>query len=159
MQCYALAIGFHKGASDPESLFHDVLLSLLREPVPKDGDFRGRFKLRLYSRCSGAYRQQMRHNEGVLALTEHRQSSRESFEVGSGRSGGLGDALTSLSEPERDAINLFYWGGLKVFEISEILGIPENTIKSHLSRGREKMREWLLAEEEDRPVVIRRVRD
>jgi RNA polymerase sigma-70 factor (ECF subfamily) len=52
-------------------------------------------------------------------------------------------AIQQLRLEYREAICLYYLEGLTVQEISEILGRNENTIKTHLARGREKLRKFL----------------
>jgi len=49
-------------------------------------------------------------------------------------------AIDALPPNERAAILLFYMEGRPIKEISAILDIPEGTVKSHLSRGREHIR-------------------
>jgi RNA polymerase sigma factor (sigma-70 family) len=39
-------------------------------------------------------------------------------------------ALATLSEPEREVLELAYWGGLTQSEIATVLGIPPGTVKS-----------------------------
>ena len=50
-------------------------------------------------------------------------------------------AVDSLSEELRLVITLFYFEDLKISEISEIMGIPEGTVKSRLSRAKDKIAE------------------
>lgn len=40
----------------------------------------------------------------------------------------------------KNTLYLFYYEGYKTFEISAILGMNENTVKSNLKRGRELLR-------------------
>lgn len=44
-----------------------------------------------------------------------------------------------LSEPQRAVVYLHYWQGESVAEISELLGLASNTVKSHLCRARRKL--------------------
>ena len=53
------------------------------------------------------------------------------------------DALMSLPEKHRLPLQLHYIEGCSVDETARILGIPAGTVKSRLSRGREKLRELL----------------
>lgn len=50
-------------------------------------------------------------------------------------------AVDSLPEELRLVITLFYFEDLKISEISEIVGIPEGTVKSRLSRAKTKIAE------------------
>ncbi|MDD4141477.1 MAG: RNA polymerase sigma factor, partial [Bacteroidales bacterium] len=52
-------------------------------------------------------------------------------------------ALQILKENERTCITLFYMEDLSIESISEITKMPQNTVKSHLTRGKTKMAEWL----------------
>ena len=52
-------------------------------------------------------------------------------------------ALQQLRSEYREVICLYYLEGLTVQDISAILGRNENTVKTHLARGREKLRKFL----------------
>ena len=51
--------------------------------------------------------------------------------------------LDKLSEKDQDIFVLHYWEGLKTREVAEVLEISENTIKTRLKRGRQKLRELM----------------
>ena len=55
----------------------------------------------------------------------------------------LHQAIQQLRLEYREAICLYYLEGLSVQEISAALGRSENTVKTHLARGREKLRKFL----------------
>ena len=55
----------------------------------------------------------------------------------------LHKAIEQLRFEYREVICLHYLEGLSVTEISDILGRNENTVKTHLARGREKLRKFL----------------
>lgn len=52
-------------------------------------------------------------------------------------------ALARLPDRERAVLHLHYWLGHTVAEIGELLGLPAGTVKSHLHRGRERLRKEL----------------
>ena len=52
-------------------------------------------------------------------------------------------ALALLKEEERTCITLQLIDGYPIDQISKITGIGENTVKSHLKRGKEKMANYL----------------
>lgn len=54
------------------------------------------------------------------------------------------EVLEELSEAYRTVVVLYYVNGFNTREISEILNEKEGTIKSRLSRAREKLREFYL---------------
>lgn len=51
--------------------------------------------------------------------------------------------LSRLKETERTCITLFYMEDLSIDKISTVTGMPAGTIKSHLSRGKEKLANFL----------------
>jgi len=55
----------------------------------------------------------------------------------------INQAMAKLSEPQRAAIAMHYQQGLALDEISGLLDMPVGTVKSHLHRGRQKMKELL----------------
>lgn len=55
--------------------------------------------------------------------------------------------LNSIDEKYRLVILLYYVEGFKTSEISQILGIPESTVRTRLARGRKKMSEIYQLEE------------
>ena len=59
-------------------------------------------------------------------------------------------ALALLKDEERTCITLQLIDGYPIDQISRITGIGENTVKSHLRRGKEKMANYLKANGYDR---------
>ena len=53
------------------------------------------------------------------------------------------NALALLKPDERTCITLQLIDGYPIDQISKITGIPDNTVKSHLRRGKEKMANYL----------------
>lgn len=56
----------------------------------------------------------------------------------------ISDALCTLSDPERDIFIRYYYFGQTSKMISEFLDIPVSTVTSRLSRGRIKMKDYLV---------------
>lgn len=57
--------------------------------------------------------------------------------------------IAGLPAAQRAAITLFYFHDRSVLEVASVLGMPENTVKTHLSRARVALRDaWLGAEGE-----------
>ncbi len=51
--------------------------------------------------------------------------------------------LHNLPEQDQDIFILHYWEGQKTREVAETLGISENTVKTRLARGRERLRSMM----------------
>ena len=55
----------------------------------------------------------------------------------------LYQALALLKDEERTCITLQLIDGQPIDRISDITGMPQNTVKSHLRRGKEKLTDYL----------------
>ncbi|WP_421791339.1 RNA polymerase sigma factor [Hyphobacterium sp.] len=59
----------------------------------------------------------------------------------------LDRGLKTLKEDERVCVTLCYAAGMSHAEAAEATGMPLGTVKSHVNRGREKLKTWFEAEE------------
>lgn len=57
----------------------------------------------------------------------------------------LRSCLAILSPDQREIITLCYFEGLSLVQISDMIGIPENTAKTRLFYARRKLRDWMIA--------------
>jgi len=57
----------------------------------------------------------------------------------------LASAMRTLSAEEQSAVHLSYHAGLSHAEIAAVLGWPLGTVKTHLARSKEKLRQLLAA--------------
>ena len=51
--------------------------------------------------------------------------------------------LAEASPPERACLTLAYAAGMSHAEISGVTGLPVGTVKSHITRGKQKLQDWL----------------
>ena len=65
----------------------------------------------------------------------------------------LADAIRRLPLPERTVLLLRTVGELTCREIGEVLGVPEGTAMSHLSRARKRLRVSLAARQKDSEIA------
>ena len=75
----------------------------------------------------------------IAAVTRSHGSALDAKDAGR----ALIDALRELPVDFQIAVELHYWEGLTVVEISEVLGVPTGTVKSRLSRARRDLRAYL----------------
>lgn len=59
-----------------------------------------------------------------------------------GQSLDLDRALATLKDDERICVVLCFANGLTHSEAAEVTGLPLGTVKSHVNRGRDKLRAW-----------------
>jgi RNA polymerase sigma-70 factor (ECF subfamily) len=64
------------------------------------------------------------------------------------------EGIEALSEHYRTALTLYHLEGMSVSQISEIMDNPEGTVKSHLYRGRKKLKEWVLERYEREEITL-----
>jgi RNA polymerase sigma-70 factor (ECF subfamily) len=92
----------------------------------------------------------------TLQSRRSREAAVEDFDQLPAAGGGPRDAalamrlerlMAGLSPAQRAAVTLFYWEDRPVEEIAGMLDMPENTVKTHLSRARAALREAWLREE------------
>lgn len=66
-----------------------------------------------------------------------------SYEENTNKRLDINTALQALGDIERSIVTLYYIQDISIKKIIEITGLPEGTIKSHLSRARKKMAQVL----------------
>ncbi len=52
-------------------------------------------------------------------------------------------AIARLAHRQRLAVELYYFVGLGVSEVAQVMGCAEGTVKSTLADARKRLREWL----------------
>jgi RNA polymerase sigma-70 factor (ECF subfamily) len=63
------------------------------------------------------------------------------------RAARLTDLMADLTEAQRVVVTLFYHQDRSLEDVAKTLGLPENTVKTHLHRARAVLREGWLREE------------
>ena len=58
--------------------------------------------------------------------------------------------MSLVNDQERVCLTLAYAAGMSHPEVGEVTGLPLGTVKSHISRGKRKLQEWL--QENDHPI-------
>lgn len=70
-------------------------------------------------------------------------SAHHSLQENIGEKMDVYESLKTLKEVERTCITLFYMEDLSIDKIAGIIGSPAGTVKSHLSRAKEKLASYL----------------
>jgi RNA polymerase sigma-70 factor (ECF subfamily) len=136
-----------RGDRDVDDFSQDALLSIL-QGLPSyraDGAFRSWADRVVVRKVFAARRALARRLESSLeaeelaseppALPDHYYTRRE-----------LALGLDALPEPQRDALVLHYVLGMTVPEISIETNVPEETVRSRLRLGRQRLRERLTSD-------------
>ncbi|MGN0152468.1 MAG: RNA polymerase sigma factor [Wujia sp.] len=64
----------------------------------------------------------------------------------------LWDMVQKMQEEYREVVVLYYYSGLSVREISQVLDIPVGTVKSRMNRGRKYLRDSFRSDRGEMPV-------
>ncbi len=108
----------------------------------------------LYSICVNAYRDEMRRYERKKLLNFSSKEEHQLFldsisyeDVDRDEYISLYEAMKKLKPDHKEVIVLFYFNDYSIEELSELLSIPEGTVKSRLHTAREKIRKELFENE------------
>jgi RNA polymerase sigma-70 factor (ECF subfamily) len=83
------------------------------------------------------YTRRHRQTEDIDQLPERSQASSPALQM------DIYAALALLKQEERTCITLQLIDGYDIRKVAEITGMKEGTVKSHLSRGKEKLANYL----------------
>jgi len=132
-----------------ESLSDDLAQDTFLKAYQSIGGFRGEASLQTWLMriaYNVFYDYRRRHHEErldtaeasqtVMSLCDRQPSAATAMDVRR--------ALALLREEERTCITLQMIDGEPIDHIADITGLPQNTVKSHLRRGKEKLKTFLL---------------
>lgn len=132
-----LAYSYLHNQSDAEDILQDTLIQYLRTaPILESPAHEKAWLLRVAGNLSKnllraqGYRQADQLEDTLVA------QEREDLSY-------VWEAVKALPVPYREAIHLFYYEGYSTAQIAQILDQKESTVRSHLKRGREKLKPLL----------------
>ena len=137
---YKIAYRYVANPTDVDDVFSETFLTYFKkERVFQDEEHRKAWLIRVTINCAKDLLRGKPSweelNETIAGDDLPAVSSEEQLD--------LHKAIRQLRLEYREVICLYYLEGLSVTEISDILGRNENTVKTHLARGREKLRKFL----------------
>jgi RNA polymerase sigma-70 factor, ECF subfamily len=154
---HSAALGVLRDAARAEDVVQDVFLRLWRRPDawdPARGPLGAYLRLMARSRAldlwrEGDVRERARRRAQDASVADPAPPTTETPETAALRSAEsevLRAALDELSEEQRSAVALAYWGGLTAEQIAERVGIPLGTAKSRIRLGLRRLRAVLAAD-------------
>lgn len=102
------------------------------------------FSTWLYRIAYNVFYDYIRNRKETMDLNAREVDANSSTEqVNVGAKMDVYQSLKTLKEMERTCITLFYMEDISIEKIAGITGCPAGTVKSHLSRGKEKLATYL----------------
>ncbi len=138
---YKLAFAQLRNRSDADDVYQEVFLRYVKKaPAFESAEHERAWFLRVTLNCckrlwSSPWRR-------------HSVPLEESIQVDTPEDHYLAEELKKLPKKYGAVLHLFYWEDMTVEEIAELLGLRPGTVRSRLSRGREKLRDNLKGEKQ-----------
>lgn len=141
---YGVAMRYVRNTTDADDVYSEVFLRYFKRVRTFEcEEHRKAWLLRVTINCAKDFLANRSFHEdidddvfGSVTLTGTSEASIEDILA-------VREAMKQLREDYREVIELYYYNGLKVSEIAQMLQKPVDTVKSHLRRGREKLKELL----------------
>lgn len=139
---YSIAWHFFRDRDRAEEVAQEVFLQLYRSITAIHSPAHLLFWLRRVTsnRCIDESRRWRFRPMALADIPEPRSTGEESDPLLGRR---LGRLMLQLPPDQRIVITMRYQEGLEPAEIGDVVGMPVNTVKSHLRRGLARLRGWL----------------
>ena len=137
---YKIAYRYVANPTDADDVFSETFLAYFKkERTFQEEEHRKAWLIRVTINCA---KDLLRGKTSWEELKEEIAED-NTFSLDSEEQLDLRAAIQQLRLEYREVICLHYLEGLSIQDISAILGRNENTVKTHLARGREKLRKFL----------------
>lgn len=131
---YRLALARTGNKDSSEDIFQEVFLKVCKKmPEFQSAEHEKAWLIRVTINCSKSWLNSF-WNRKVDSIEENIPFETEEEKE-------VWDKVAALPEKYRIVLHLYYWEGYRIKEISQILKIKENTIKTRLARAKESLRE------------------
>ncbi len=131
---YRVSMSMLKNETDCEDAVQTAILSAYQKlDTLKNEDF---FKTWLVRILINVCNKQLNHNKRFIDIQEYMETAVPTYDINV----DVKIALEQLPVKIREAVVLYYIEEFSVKEIKSILHIPEGTVKSRLSKGRELLK-------------------
>ncbi len=141
---YGVAMRYVRNRTDAEDVYSDVFYRYFRRERKFDSEeHRKAWLLRVTVNASKEFLMNRGYKEELNEDMFGDEPISGSWDTSTEDILAVRDALKKLDDEYREIIELYYFSGLSVAEISKMLQRSVNTVKSQLLRGRNKLKEML----------------
>ena len=137
---YKIAYRYVANPIDADDVFSETFLTYFKkERVFEEEEHRKAWLIRVTINCA----KDLLKGKTSWEELDETMAGNEDTSLSSEEHLDLHTAIQQLRLEYREVICLHYLEGLSVTDIAAVLGRNENTVKTHLARGREKLRKFL----------------
>lgn len=131
---YRLAVSYLRNKADAEDIVQDVMLQVIRkQPQFNDREHERAWLFRVtINLCKNKLKKKPQQDYDQLSELFGEELTEDLTY--------LWEAVGKLPQNYREALHMFYYENYKTKEIAKVLGKNENTVRSDLARGREKLK-------------------
>lgn len=129
-----LAFQYTRNKADAEDIMQEVFIALLRQPQFETKEHLKAWLIRVSINKSKDLLRSAKRRATVALKHDYPFTDAQS---------AVFDELQKLPDKDRDILYLFYYEGYSAKEIADILGKKESAIFMHLTRAREKLKNFL----------------
>ena len=141
---YGVAMRYVRNRTDADDVYSDVFYRYFRRVREFDSEeHRKAWLLRVTVNSSKEFLIKRKYGEDLNDDMFGSETLYGTTEASAEDIIAVRDALKKLDEDHREVIELYYFSGLSVSEIGQMLQRSVNTVKSQLLRGRNRLKEIL----------------
>ncbi|MBR6337492.1 MAG: sigma-70 family RNA polymerase sigma factor [Ruminococcus sp.] len=141
---YGVAMRYVRNRTDADDVYSDVFYRYFRRQRTFDSEeHRKAWLLRVTVNCSKDFVMNRGYSEEIQEDMFGSETLYGTTEASAEDILAVREAVKKLDDEHREIIELYYFSGLSVSEIGQMLQKSVNTVKSQLLRGRNKLKEIL----------------
>ncbi|MCR5815871.1 MAG: sigma-70 family RNA polymerase sigma factor [Ruminococcus sp.] len=142
---YGVAMRYVRNRTDADDVYSDVFYRYFRRQRTFDSEeHRKAWLLRVTVNCSKDFVMNRGYSEEIQEDMFGSETLYGTTEASAEDILAVREAIKKLDDEHREIIELYYFSGLSVSEIGQMLQKSVNTVKSQLLRGRNKLKELLV---------------
>jgi len=138
---YRLALSYTQNPTDAEDIMQEVFLRFVKyTPMFNDDEHEKAWFIKVTINTAKSFHTSAWRKRTLLMPAEEVKASAQ---VDDSDHSFVAEAVAKLNHKQRLCIHLFYYEDYTIRDIAEAAGFTESTVKSHLRRARERLKQEL----------------